>query len=296
MAAAPRIAQLKPFRFDRTKGKWVHEARLPKLGAASASGTCKILTYNVWFETRAWWEARKRELFRLCQESEADFIALQEVLPEFLFDLLAEEWVREHYSVSDIDGTTIERYGVVLLARPRAAALAIAVLPTRMGRKLVFGVYEAGAGTRLAVGTMHFESLDSAPLRRTQLELCARILSESADAVLLVGDFNFCSLRNFRPGGKLENDCIAEVAPEFCDVWAVLRPDEPGYTFDSEANPMIGQFERMRYDRVLARGRALAPLAIEIVGNEVVACEGAHRGIMPSDHFGLVALFGLASD
>ncbi len=65
----------------------------------------------------------------------------------------------------------------------------------------------------------------------------------------------------------LENDKIAAHYPDYVDVWPTLRPgswlhahacmyhheltqvivpEEKGYTFDSEVNRMIRQFEQMR--------------------------------------------------
>jgi hypothetical protein len=107
-----------------------------------------------------------------------------------------------------------------------------------------------GLPTAFAVGTVHLESLNKAPLRRRQFEISISALREYKNAVLC-GDFNFCSHRNYSGVGKLENDCIEECAPDYVDVWPALRGVDPGYTFNSDINRNIHQTEMMRYDRII---------------------------------------------
>ena len=67
------------------------------------------------------------------------------------------------------------------------------------------------------------------------------------------------------------------------DAWASLRPGEPGWTYDLEANALAranafaGEPSR-RLDRVLS-SRRLVPVAVGLVGLEDP----------PSDHFGVWA-------
>ena len=63
----------------------------------------------------------------------------------------------------------------------------------------------------------------------------------------------------------------------------MLRGAEPGFTFDGAINPYVRDpGERMRYDRVMAKG--LRPEQIEMLGKEREEAQP-----VPSDHFGLFA-------
>ena len=135
-------------------------------------------------------------------------------------------------------------------------------LPTDMCRRLLL-VKVPG----LVIGTVHLESLANPNMRREQLKCCAAILAPFADA-MLVGDFNFDSEQNFKPPhDPLENSALA-LLQNFSDLWTVLRPGEAGKTFDSTLNPYIGEYERMRYDRVMAKLQAWRPKEIRLVGDE----------------------------
>lgn len=137
-------------------------------------------------------------------------------------------------------------------------------LPTNMARRLL--VVELGS---LAIGTVHLESLANHIIREKQLQVCAKTLA-SFPNVLLVGDFNFDSERNYVPSdAPLENKALAKFMPDFADVWPDLRT-ERGFTYDSVFNPYIGTHERMRYDRVMARLKDWRATGIDLFGQAPV--------------------------
>ena len=63
-------------------------------------------------------------------------------------------------------------------------------LPTRMGRSLLVAELASGE-LPCTVGTVHLESLDSAPTRREQLEVAHHVLERCRQPSILCGDFNF---------------------------------------------------------------------------------------------------------
>lgn len=78
---------------------------------------------------------------------------------------------------------------------------------------------------------------------------------------------------------RLENHVLREVLPDFVDAWRAVHPEDPGYTFDGETNPICvpdGK-ERMRYDRLMvsaARGSRLRASGAELLGTEEIsACD-----------------------
>jgi endonuclease/exonuclease/phosphatase family metal-dependent hydrolase len=94
------------------------------------------------------------------------------------------------------------------------------------------------------IGNVHLESLNNARTREEQLGICDTILPSGKS--ILVGDFNFCSERNYDGSLPLENDCLSRTMPSYEDLWRKLKPEEKGFTFDSTANKMLKKYEQAR--------------------------------------------------
>ena len=231
----------------------------------------RIITWNVWFGEYRFKQRRGALLATLAQRR-ADVIALQEVTPPLLAAIHAEPWVRAEYQVSEL---RVLGYDVVVLSRVPIVRMTTLSLPTEMGRRLAVARLACG----LDVATVHLESIDvSAPARAEQLRIIQPFLAGESEDVVLVGDMNF------KPDAPLEN---AVLDSSFVDVWPVLRPDDPGFTVDSERNPMRAQVRgkpsRKRIDRVFARTRRWQPAAIELLGTAAFDADDT----FVSDHFGL---------
>ena len=232
----------------------------------------RIVTWNVWFG-RHRFAARGGALLAELERRRADVIALQEVTPPLLRAILDAPWVRAAYQVSELD---LIGYDVILLSRVPIVRMATLPLPTAMGRRLVVARLACG----LDVATVHLESTKGcAAERATQLGIIQPALAGLGEDAVLVGDMNF------EPGAPLET---AALDPSFVDVWPALRPDDPGYSIDTERNWMRlvqGGPGRMRIDRVFARTRRWRAEAIELLGTAPI--DGEDTFI--SDHFGLLA-------
>lgn len=270
-----------------------------------------LMTFNVWFDQHAQNE-RGQQLFQLIEEYEPTFLCFQEVTGYFVQLVQNNEYLMENYT---FDEYAIRSYGVWAGYRKNSIISKVnfleVPLQTRMDRtlKVISGEID---GQRVLVGTVHLESLNNHGTRVKQLQKATKTLNSAKNAILC-GDFNFGATRNYdfnqkvhlkmaqptdKYEGKLENDCLANVMPHYKDVWAQLRPDEAGFTFDSQRNPMVSRFEQMRYDRIMAKGPLFTPKRIEILGNDPSKFTiGRDQGIdedskiVPSDHFGLIAWF-----
>ena len=138
-------------------------------------------------------------------------------------------------------------------------------------------------GRRLLAATVHLESyLEDGPVRAAQLGEVFALLGKTEDAVLM-GDFNF---------GDAEEPDSSHLDREYRDVWKVLKPAQPGYTWNVERSPLAkrNSFPKegsRRLDRILIRSSVWVPEAIRILGDSPVSEE--RPGIFPSDHFGLCA-------
>ena len=238
----------------------------------------RLATFNVWFGDMAWKE-RQVALLSLMQKRELHVIGLQEVTPRFIEELLKVQWVREHYTLSDIWGTSLGSYGVFLLTKLPITNIFLLDLPSQMGRRLLCADLAINNST-LRVGVVHLESLRSEGIMRgLQLDSIFPILIESPQS-LLMGDFNFCHTN------EIEENRLPK---SHIDVWPTLR-DEPGWTEDTAINLMRldykGKEKQARYDRVLlGKDGPWMAHKIEIIGTEPVSEDNPR--IFPSDHFGL---------
>ena len=238
-------------------------------GAAAAPAELCIVTWNVWFGPYRF-RQRAQALLAELGRRRPDVIALQEVTAPLLAAIHAEPWVREAYQVSELD---LLGYDVMVLARAPIAELATLALPSEMGRRLLVARLACG----LDVATVHLESTAGcAPQRVEQLGIIQPLLAGGQD-VLLVGDMNFA------PDAPRES---AALDPGWVDVWPALRPDDPGYSIDSERNTMrlaASRPSKKRIDRVFARTQRFRAASIELIGTQPIDAEGT----FVSDHFGL---------
>ncbi|PRW20519.1 DNase I [Chlorella sorokiniana] len=114
---------------------------------------------------------------------------------------------------------------------------------------------------------------------------------------IVAGDMNWIHVNNvYEP---------VLLPPGWVDVWSHLRPEDPGWTYDSVVCYQKGRkYGRgLRMDRMFCRLADWEPLAIEMVGREPIAglmrtvrlgkTERSDKTIpvWPSDHFGLFAVF-----
>ena len=269
----------------------------------------KVLTYNVWFDSFEF-NSRMQCIIDQTLELQPDVCCFQEVLPAFAAMLQDHTELNKLYVMSPF---TASSYGTMTLARREVSPRFDTIeFPSHMGRSLLKTVCVVN-GSSIAIGNVHLESLGNEKLRRKQLIICEDALKRYSSSIL-VGDFNFCSERNFHivPNAPLENDVLQQVLPSYVDVWPSLHQSllhgeqAVGYTFDSEVNKMFTKNERMRYDRVMARcvqgggdaagegGGLVAPSEIALVGVQALQTAAGEPRVWPSDHFGLLVSFQLA--
>jgi tyrosyl-DNA phosphodiesterase 2 len=246
--------------------------------------TLACATFNTWFQGEER-ELRYGGLLNVLEQSNADVIVLQEVTIQLLESIMSANWVRDSYRFarSPFRADAIPSHGTMLLSRLPFCNAKLHPIPTYMGRSLL--TVEAKInGTNFMLATVHLESMKSnADTRGEQLDAIFEILERSQN-VILAGDFNFCS------SSREEN---SRIDPRYIDIWASLKPDEPGFTRDTEINHMVakakGESQRVRIDRILLRSEAQVwvPNSIELLGTLPVSPQ--YPKIFPSDHFGVIA-------
>lgn len=155
----------------------------------------RLLTWNtLWdrYDAPLIATARRRPLLLAdLAAADADVIVLQEVEPALLGMLLAEDWVRERYTLAaDPGGRDVAEYGLLVLSRlpVREAGL------HRLGpHKAVTAVTVDVAGGPLVVAATHLTSdhTENGDVRRAaELRRLAEGLGGVEAPVALLGDFN----------------------------------------------------------------------------------------------------------
>jgi tyrosyl-DNA phosphodiesterase 2 len=234
----------------------------------------RIVTWNVWFDE--WQRPRRQDaLWETLAGLRPDVICLQEVLPGLLetpgLRALRDggAWISEG-PVRDYDTLLISQIPVLRSERMP--------LVSYMGRNLLSALLDTDPP--LTVATVHLESTTNmTPFRVRQLEDITVRLAREPNAIL-VGDMNFPA-----DADRLENVPLAG----WRDAWLVCRPDDPGYTVDSDVNVMRAQSkgvaaQRARLDRAFLHGDGWQVRHVERLGTEKIAgSPPAHV----SDHFGL---------
>ena len=172
--------------------------------------------------------ARMLHIIRTINDLQPCVACLQEVTPCLIELLHDDDDIRRRYDLSTDNVECMNKefgYCVLTLTKKELRCkFKVVQLPTTMGRELVIAHPQNSAGLgSVAVGNVHLESLDNHSLREKQLTICYEAL-ETYDTSLLVGDFNFCSLKNFHPNrGLLENNSLETCLSGFDDVWLKLH-------------------------------------------------------------------------
>jgi endonuclease/exonuclease/phosphatase family metal-dependent hydrolase len=245
----------------------------------------KISTFNVWFD-RFYFVDRVNEIINILKSSNTHIICLQEVTPQFINLLARNDWIQKECYISDYNGSCFNMYGLMTISRIPIESVSIHSFPTMQGRNvqiLNLNIFNK----KVAIANVHLESLNSRDLRETQLFLTQQFIQNSEFSIIL-GDFNFDSKRNYiLEETPLENDVLKKYKLDsYLDSWEILNPNDPGFTFDSENNSNIEQFEQMRYDRILVKkSNEWKMKSMEMIGTSYISDE---IPIYPSDHFGLV--------
>lgn len=194
---------------------WVREDATTT--AKNVPARFRIVSYNVWFKE---WHQEARALALLELLHEPAIACFQEVTPSFLRILLATDWVRQHYFVSDGPvALTVNPYGVVMIVRKNVfphVEFRISNFPSNQGRRLL----TAHLGPSLVVGTVHLESLDNAEMRIAQLTTAKQ------QCTLVCGDMNFAD-------GEAEEQCMA-------DGWTDVGKGGSGTASDG----LFGRYDR----------------------------------------------------
>lgn len=234
-------------------------------------------------------------LIKLLENSKAEIIGLQEVIPKFLRKLLNQQWVKDSYYLTEITGNSFCGYGNIIMTSLRPSCFYTIPLESFMGRQLIVAEFivttRSGSLETLRVGVVHLESLASNhELRAYQCKQIFPFLSlpdqqtKRVHAVLM-GDFNY------DPKSKEEENVTAVPEQPFLDCWHSANPDDDGPT--RYVNYPEENKHPVRLDRILLHSpnARVHPISCVTLGSECVPMESKnpeYQVVYPSDHLGLL--------
>ena len=260
--------------------------------------TFSVLTWNVWFGSKAGWDCPEKRWTHLLQTAvnkNPDVIGFQECTSKFLHIMETVQCFQENYVVINEPPKGYSYFVMVYVKKSlKAKSKETILLKTNLGRRCEAVTLE-NDNMCFRFGTVHIESyVTSKFVREIQMHTIFDALikkSSGLELVFVVGDFNFDET-------EVENKVIDESV--FCDTWPNLNPDQKGWTYSNAVNAteVPGELVKTRIDRVLycdPKKRGWRPVTCELLGTESIE-ELSLPGVgdiklYPSDHFGLFAIY-----
>lgn len=306
------LSLISQYRYNRKSNTW--EKYKNDDNVTLNIGPFRCITFNTLFDlyvSRHSQERYEYQMNRLLPVQNADVIVLNEVTPHYLSQLLAQEWVREHYFVSRFSEkkgykrkTDFKHFFSVIMSKKPFHSLYHYWFDTSIKTKrcAIVALFKCSDHSFLSVCGVHLVAREKRHHDRAKQikELLALLRKPdyllhdveqvSSYSSLLMGDMNV-HLQSEEKYFTTQKDVRVR------DLWSELRPREGGYTLDSLRNLMVNNGRnpngsRLRLDRMLL----IEPCNqfkhmvrcnnINLFADEPI---DKNRKIFPSDHFGLLA-------
>ncbi|MEL7244594.1 MAG: poly(A) polymerase [Cyanobacteria bacterium J06573_2] len=247
-----------------------------------------IASYNVlcdvYEKDKIQTEKRLPAIFEELRQCDADIIAIQEATPDFVRFLLAQDWVQNYYVSESSNAENIQTFGNLILSR---LPFTLVEYKFSIQKHVLVGSWFIN-NELLQVAAVHLTSnraKNAVEKRKHQLKTVIDYLQKQPGNYFIVGDFN--TRNNLQDNVSSINN--------FIDIWQELRPDEAGYTFNPQVNPLAElmslEGEPARFDRILLHSQNdnWVPQSVKLFGCEAVG--NTEGKIFPSDHFGIQGVF-----
>ncbi|EAY30785.1 poly(A) polymerase [Microscilla marina] len=249
----------------------------------------KVISYNVLCDEHDKEYVRSKERYVAIAQHlahlEADIIALQEATPLLIEFLRQQAWAKDYFFSEPPNSPTLRPFGQVILSKYPFSLVEHLYSPQK--RFLVAGWQINGEAFHVANVHLTSNHSDKAMgVRQQQLEVMTNYLKSLRGDVLLVGDFNM------REGENV--DILTE--HQFEDVWPLQHPDDAGFSFHPDENPLAERFSRSglpgRFDRMYLRSQSLQwlPQHIKLFAKAPIAQDY----LRASDHYGVFAVYDFA--
>eukprot|EP00746_Dinoflagellata_sp_MGD_P006723 gnl/MRDRNA2_/MRDRNA2_113232_c0_seq1.p1 gnl/MRDRNA2_/MRDRNA2_113232_c0~~gnl/MRDRNA2_/MRDRNA2_113232_c0_seq1.p1 ORF type:complete len:259 (+),score=47.63 gnl/MRDRNA2_/MRDRNA2_113232_c0_seq1:59-835(+) len=246
----------------------------------NAGMSIRILSLNIWFSKHGF-EERMAAIAEMLKRHDPFVVAVQEMTDEHFAELQRHDaWNMFQWSMSPGDGGYYTLIGSKLQLKSPCKRSPFP--QSRMGRDLLscslLPSTLPGASAPFGFATSHLESLDFAKERKSQMMQLFGELNQYEDAI-------FCGDTNINEA--IDGETVLPAGWQ--DAWQLLRPGEPGFTFDVKTNTYIQQYDgwavknnaRLRFDRFWVRLRNYQVKKIEVLTEPLC-----------SDHYGVLLDLG----
>lgn len=253
----------------------------------SAPESLRIVTYNVlsdeYEKEYSKTHLRIPAIITQLKQIEADILVLQETTIPLLYALMQEQWVRQMYISESSEGQSIEPQGIIILA---TYPFTLSAYPFSPQKKFLVGHW-IFHHQDFHVAALHLTSNranNAIQIREKQLQITLDYLQTLPGDTIIAGDFN----------SRAEDLFLFTAAHGFEDIWPMLHPNDPGYTFDPLHNPIAQKMTISghpgRLDRIFLKSPLKAWMAekAELFARQPVP--GTADKLFPSDHFALLSV------
>lgn len=242
----------------------------------------KIVTLNTW-GTNGPFEKRFELIAGGLERIAPDIVCLQEVFEAALKNKIQERCGFPH-------GYETYPAGLVILSRfpfrKTKTHVYFAVSPyEKFDRRAIFTEIEIGGKSALLANTHLSWKAEDKATRLAQVKEFIAQISKFGRPAIATGDFN----------STPESEAVEEMKNAgFVELFGHLQPKENGFTWDNARNPYLKThsviYPDRRIDLVMVR-RELLPL-LQPKSCELAFTKPDGEGVLPSDHFGVIAEFG----
>ncbi|MDY6902270.1 MAG: poly(A) polymerase [Cyanobacteriota bacterium] len=261
---------------------------MEKLSISIKSHSLTIASFNVlcdvYEKDKIKTEKRLPAIVEELRKCDADIITIQEATPDFIGFILTQDWVRDYYVSESSTANNIKTFANFLLSR---LPFTLVEHKFSVHKHVLVGSWFIN-NELLQVAVVHLTSnraQNAVEKRKHQLTTVVDYLQKQPGNYFIVGDFN--------TKNNLADD-VASIS-NFIDIWQELRPDETGYTFNPQVNPLAELMslagEPARFDRILFNSQNGNWVAESVDLFACEAVEDTEEKIFPSDHFGIRAVF-----
>jgi endonuclease/exonuclease/phosphatase family metal-dependent hydrolase len=238
------------------------------------SQSLRVVSYNIWHDAGGRWPERRGLLTTLLRDLSADVVALQEVLEDSAKGLpnqattlaIALGYPEVHFVAVEPEGAP-KRYGNAILTRlPVIEVARRNLLPLSDYRTAIRVRVRSAAGPVDVVGTHLAWQPEAGPVRAQQLADLLAWLPRDDVPLILMGDFN----------APLDDRGLAVLDPQrFISALPAGAAPTTLSTAHGHAPRVIDHIFVEREDFAVREARVIGDTPVE--------------GLLPSDHFGVVA-------
>lgn len=195
---------------EKSKSPLNESLSLEKKNILFDKKSLKFITYNIWFNEYNF-EARTKEILKLCEKKDPDVICLQEVTGSFMNLLMNTGFIQNNFYISNVPFQLKNWYDIVILSKYCCNAYVLPFL-SKMSRKLLYITLFNKENEMIKIGTTHLESMNNIYKRENQLKDAYRVLNQyesirdEKNKILsyqepkwsfLLGDFNMTERDNY---------------------------------------------------------------------------------------------------